>query len=369
MILLVILLMLTIAILTLPNWLVSIRELPTGSGKWQVGTTNLTWDATDRSGTRIVAKIWYPTDDRDNGNSSYIDRFGKGLTNSLPLNIVYKLIFWLLRHVSSPASIDATPIHHRDGLPIILFSPGFGGINYLYTVYALEFASHGFMTIGINHPLCNVGTMCTDGSQIKFEYFDPKIFSEPRQFEQYLGNINRSQSQNISTIIDKIILLDSQPSSLFYQRIDSSRIFAAGHSVGGAASFVACGHDRRILKAVNLDGAFIDLDIGDADYTGKNLLLINSDRDKYKPKNQKSLSQYEAIVSLEQLWMDKLDLKASLQKRIIESVTHIGFGDLSILINPKIGRKIGLLGSVDGATILQETSTLTIDFFNKPGEY
>jgi Platelet-activating factor acetylhydrolase, isoform II len=355
-----------IAIFALPYLLIARTEFPQPSGKWQVGTQDITWDTPDLSQIGIIAKVWYPTNDRSDKSSRYIDRLGRVFSDATATNLSYKLIFWLLLRVTtSPALIDAMPIDCPDGLPIILFSPGFGGINYLGTFYALEFASNGFIVIGINHPKSNVGTMCTDGSQLKFESFDPSIFNEPAKLEQYIGKVTQAQAQNISGIIDKVIQLDSVPDSLFYNRINNSKICAAGHSAGGAASFVACGQDRRILKAVDLDGTFIDLGIENADYTGKKLLSVNADREKYKPKEKKSLRQYDAIIAIDKLWMDKLAAKANLQQQIIESTTHYSFTDLSILINPKIGRKLGLLGRSDGLSILSETSKTMIDFFNE----
>ena len=320
-----------ITIFSLPYVLITRTELPKPSGKWQVGTQDMTWDKIDKSQTDIIAKVWYPTNDQYGKNSNYIDRLGRVFADTATINLFYKLIFWLLRRVTnSPASIDATPVDSPDGLPIILFSPGFGGINYLGTFYALEFASHRFIVIGINHPQSNIGTMCADGSQLKFENFDPKIFDEPTKLEQYIGTITQVQAQNISTIVDEIIQLNSISESLFYQRVNPSKIFAAGHSAGGAASFVACGQDRRVLKAVNLDGAFVDLEIEKAEYIGKKLLSINADREKYKPTNKKSLRQYDVIIERDKLWMDKLGDRANLDRQIIELTTHYSFTDLSI---------------------------------------
>jgi Platelet-activating factor acetylhydrolase, isoform II len=355
----------TIAMFALPYVLIARTKLPQPSGKYQVGTTDITWDAPNLSHSGIIAKVWYPTDDRSGENSPYIDRLGKVFADTTAINLSYKLIFWLFQRVNtSPALLNAIPIDRSDGLPTILFSPGFGGINYLSTFYALEFASHGFVVIGVNHPESNIGTMCVDGSQIKFGNFDLAIFNEPAKLEQFIGDVTQAQSQNISTIVDKVTQLDSVPKSLLYQRINTSKIFAAGHSIGGSASFVACGQDRRILKAVDLDGAFVDLEIENADYSGKKLLYINHDREKYQPKNKKSLSQYDAIIAIGKLWMDKLNAKANLQQQIIELTTHYSFTDLSILINPAIGRKIGLLGQADGLEILMKTSRMMIDFFN-----
>ncbi len=84
-----------------------------------------------------------------------------------------------------------------------------------------------------------------------------------------------------------------------------------------------------------------------------------------KPKNKKSLRQYNAIIEIDKLWMNKLDGKANLDRQIFELATHYSFTDLSILINYSIGKKLGLLGEADGFTILAQTSKTMIDFFNE----
>jgi hypothetical protein len=61
-----------IAIFALPYVLIARTELPQPSGKYQVGTTDTTWDAPDLSHSGIIAKVWYPTDDRSGKNSPYI---------------------------------------------------------------------------------------------------------------------------------------------------------------------------------------------------------------------------------------------------------------------------------------------------------
>ncbi len=355
-----------IAIFALPYVLISKNRLPQPSGRWQVGTSEIVWKSPDYSQTEIIANVWYPTAEKSGINSPYIHTIGRDFADPIAANLAYKLIFLLLRRVSTiPAFTNATPLQTPDGLPIILFSPGFGGINYLGTFYALEFASHGFLVIGINHPKSNVGTMCTDGSQIKFENFDPLIFNEPAKLEQYIGNVTRTQAINISTIVDEIICLNSTLGSLFYQTINSNKIFAAGHSAGGSSSFAACGRDRRISKGIDLDGTCVDLELEIADYTGKKLLLIYSDRETYKPKNKADIHQYNAMIAIDKKWTDKLLVRSDLQKTLFEATTHYGFTDLSILINPIVGKKIGLLGQVDGLTMLLKSSRIMINFLNE----
>jgi hypothetical protein len=100
-------------------------------------------------------------------------------------------------------------------------------------------------------------------------------------------------------------------------------------------------------------------------YTGKELLLIYSDREKYKSKNKEGICQYDAMISIDKKWTDKLANKVKLQKIWFRSTTHYGFTDLSILINATIGKKIGLLGQLDGLTILLESAKVMISFLNE----
>ena len=53
-----------------------------------------------------------------------------------------------------------------------------------------------------------------------------------------------------SQVLDKLIILNDNTDSLFYQKINVHQVFAAGNSAGGATSFIACGQDRRITKGV-----------------------------------------------------------------------------------------------------------------------
>ncbi len=365
-----IILALTIAIFTLPYLIISTNTLPQPSGQWQVGTTDIDWDAPNSTYRGIIAKVWYPTEEKSGINSPYIDRLRQGigsrLADEVPADLVYKLIFWLLRRIAvTSAFVNATPLDIPGGSPVILFSPGLGGINYLHTFHALEFASHGFVVVGINHPESNVGTMLADDSQIKFAKIDSSMMNDAIEFQAYVGNIMQQQAENISAVLDKIILLNSVPESLLDRKIDTNRIFAAGHSFGGGASFVACGKDRRITKGIDIDGIFIDLDIDRADYNGKQLLLIYSEREKYKPTAKKALDLYNIIVNSDREYLDRLSAIVNLEKLTFKSSVHAGFTDFSIFLNPAIGKKIGFLGDIDGLQVLSETSALMMNFFNK----
>jgi hypothetical protein len=120
------------------------------------------------------------------------------------------------------------------------------------------------------------------------------------------------------------------------------------------------GRDQRIAKGVNFDGLFIDAI--DTDYTDRELLLIGSDRDQFRPKNPKMRLQYDKIMDRDALRIDQLATKATLQRILLPMTGHLNFADVPLIIRPIVAQSIGFLGKVDGLEILLKTSAIAIDF-------
>ena len=301
-----------IFIFVLPYFLISANPFPQPSGKWKVGTADLIWDKPELSG--IIAKVWYPTETENDTSAPYIDRIDLILSAlTVGMNPLFKFIFnkRYFARIRTPASIDAIPATSPDGFPVIFFSPGLAAINFLNTFYALEFASHGFIVVGINHPGSSFSTMLTNGAQVGVDRALKELLTDPNtRFDRFAGDIINQQAAHISIVLDKVINLNHS-NSFLEQRIDLNQIFAAGHSIGGAASFIACGIDRRISKGVNFDGYFLDND--NTNYDLQELLLINSDRDRY-PKNKALRIKYEIDLEFakDKVRIEHLAAKANL---------------------------------------------------------
>ncbi len=347
-----------VGIILLPYWIILANPFPKPSGEWSVGTSNLSWDSSDRSG--IIAKVWYPTDIENITPSPYLDKLGQNFSSNIIVNLLLKLIFsnLFLGHVKIPVSIDVTPGKCPDGFPVILFSHGFFGINSLNTFYGLEFASHGFIVISINHPGSSISTMLADGSQIGI---NADGLAQP---ELLAIKVAVDRASDLSIILDRVISLNSNRDSFLYQRINTSKIFAAGHSIGGSASFVACGQDRRILKSVNFDGFFYmeEIDLSCAD---KEFLLIQPDRYQSRSKQKKYQTEYDLLMAKDNLRITQLLDSPNFHHLLLPSVTHLSFVDLPLVINPRLSKSISLFGKADGLELLLQTSKITIDFFNK----
>ncbi len=366
----------------LPYLLISANPFSELSGKWSVGTTDLIWDTPDLSG--IIAKIWYPTEIENSIPAPYIDRIDSILSAlTARKSPLYKFIFKLyLGRIKTPVTRDAILGDISDGFPVILLSPGFGGINFINTFYTLEFTSHGAIVVGINHPGSSAIALLSNGSAVgideKTNEMTKRLFSNngkllqenPNEFARLVDETACGammlQADNLSCVVDKVIDLNSNSDSFLYGKVNEARIFAAGHSIGGSASLVACGQDQRIAKGVNLDGYIIDPALtGDSmNYKNKKLLLINSERKKY-PKDQSMRRWMNLLYAGDEIRIEQLSTTANLQRIVVPLAGHFNFSDLPFLITiPALVRSIGLMGDGDGRKLLKETATISIEFFN-----
>jgi dienelactone hydrolase len=350
-----------LGIVALPYWLMPTNPFPKPSGKWQVGTSNLTWDSPNHAG--IIAKVWYPTDIENIIPSNYIDELGKTFSSNIVINLLLNLIFShpFLDHIKTPVSIDVAFCESQDSFPVILFSHGLFGINFLNTFYALEFASHGFITIGINHPGSSVSTMLADGSQIGMKQELLDMFDRP---EILASQVTIDRANDISMVVDKVISLNFTNDSFLHQKINTDKIFAAGHSSGGSAVFAACGKNRRISKSINFDGFFYMNEI-DIDFAGKEFLLIQSSRNNYVSKGGESQIKFDLMMEKDKIRIEQLSGNVHFHHLLLQSATHVSFMDLPVIINPALSKPLGLFGKTDGLDLLLKTSTAAIDFFNK----
>ena len=346
----------------LPYGLISANPFPEPSGHWKVGTSELIWHSPSYSG--IVAKVWYPSSTEQESHSPYIDRLDRTLaamTQGLsPLVKLFVNRFYLGR-IQTPSSSNATLALGQDGFPVVLLSPGLAGVNFLYTFYALELASYGFIVIGINHPEWSSGTLLVDGSQVGLNQPD---FTDTERADALFASITEQKASNLSAVLDELLNLATTPESWLHQKVDTNRIFAAGHSSGGAASFLACGTDPRITKSVNLDG-FLYMNGIDIDGMEKAFLLILSNRDKYALQSSKSQSSFDVVMAKDKTRIDRFVDHANACKHLLHSASHLSFTDLPLILNPVLSKRSGLFGEGDGLDLLSRTSAMMIDFFGE----
>ncbi|MFE3451864.1 alpha/beta hydrolase family protein [Nonomuraea sp. NPDC059194] len=107
--------------------------------------------------------------------------------------------------------------------PVIVWGNGTGGAPLVYRDLLLQWASHGFIVSAANTPMSNLGISMRAG-------------------------------------IDALSQRDADPSSIFFGKVDLTRIGASGHSQGGAAAIVV-GADARVDSILPIQpGPLADID-------------------------------------------------------------------------------------------------------------
>ena len=118
------------------------------------------------------------------------------------------------------------------GLPLIIYSHGFGGYHKDSTHVAEYLASNGYIVAAIDFPLSSA--------------------QSPAGVPQLLDVVN--QPGDVSAVIDQVLMLNNDPNSVLHNRIDPNNIGAMGLSLGGLTTALVSFHpdlkDERIKAAV-----------------------------------------------------------------------------------------------------------------------
>jgi len=230
-------------------------SLPGPTGPFAVGRRVLRWTDVSRrevlsaspADTRgVVAWIWYPAAPSPAGKpAAYVDaldRVAKGLTRAETS---------LARKGVTHALDSVAPAGESSPWPIVLFSPGSGMLPALYTTFAEELASHGYVVVGIDHPYDDRAVLLSDGRVVS-QAKQPSGGEELLRFERERVGVRTADLRfalDQMTRIERGELADSLSGHL-----DLSQVGVFGHSVGGMTAAQFCQEDTRVRACGNLDG-------------------------------------------------------------------------------------------------------------------
>lgn len=240
--------------------------LPEPSGTSGVGTMTFHVGAdpgAEREQTMV--QLWYPAKTRaDQARAAWLEP--EVATVQAPalarlLGVDAASIPDLERVVSnSVAGADAAGA----GVPVVVFSPGLGSTRTTSTAIAEQLASDGIAVLAVDHP--------GDSAAIRFPDGTVRIGTRAAQFEAAASDTDRlralSNDATAARARDLIGALDllsglngggTDPDGLTLPAgqagtLDTSRVIAMGHSLGGAAALQVAADDRRFVGAVDLDG-------------------------------------------------------------------------------------------------------------------
>ena len=169
-------------------------------------------------------------------------------------------------HQSSKGVVDAPLAATAEPLPIILFSHGSGGIPWQSTFLTPHLASHGFVVVAPPHPGNTAADCfpCTDPAGMMDAFFN--------------------RPPDMLFVLDSMMALANDPSSMFYRALDAGRVGISGHSFGGLdTQELAANSSDRFIAALtmappagdNIPAIMTDIDIP--------IMVMGGERDNVCP--------------------------------------------------------------------------------------
>ena len=328
--------------------------LPAPTGSFNVGVRSYhVVDATrdewftenDESDHReLMMKVWYPTTYSGfDKRTEYMDEITfSWLRNQGPVplftipNDAYTYVHPYVYENVQPA--------RNVSFPVLLFSPGYDGVDVIYTSFIDELVSHGYVVVSMNHPYVSGVTVFPDG-RAKYIADRPGNFSESREFLMHSQRTVIDDALFVLDTIEDMNTSDSLLSGIF----DLSNVGMFGHSFGGAATMSCCYEDERVQAGFTLDGVVYD------DFlTGQietPFLLMCAEQRFYHSSYDHVWNQFSSDAY---------------QVGIIGSA-HYDFTDVGILLShflPFIPRSVLGFGSVDSQYLIRVTRLFEKAFFD-----
>ncbi|MFI9322684.1 alpha/beta hydrolase family protein [Kitasatospora aureofaciens] len=248
-------------------WAFPVPVFPEPSGDFAVGTRVVQWTDPRRPETftadpddrrTVVVQLWYPARKSPEGTqrAQYLGRTEQeARTVSEALARGVGLPGFLVDGVprARTRSVFDAPVAGTGGrFPLVLFSPGSGGVRTQNTAWAEELASHGYVVAALDHPYDSAAVVLADGRTITTETASS---GDPEQDEKLAADWTAVRAADLGFVLTRLDGLDrGEVTDPLTGRLDTGRVAVAGHSMGGAAALQAARQDRRFGAVIDLDG-------------------------------------------------------------------------------------------------------------------
>ncbi|HWH01746.1 MAG TPA: hypothetical protein VNV66_21080, partial [Pilimelia sp.] len=247
-------------------WALPVPVFPEPSGPFRVGTTVRQWTDPGRpelasaepdDRRTIVVQLWYPARESPAGvpRSRYLGRTEEEARAVADALAAYVDAPGFLLHGARCARTHAVPdAAVADGggrFPVVLFSPGLGGVRTQNTAWAEELASQGYVVAALDHPYDSAAVVLAGGRTV---HTHVAATGDPDEDERLVAGWTAVRAADLSFTLTQLGRLDrGEIAGPLAGRLDTRRAAATGHSVGGAAALRAARQDHRFTAVINLD--------------------------------------------------------------------------------------------------------------------
>ena len=347
-------------------------KFPTPTGPYRVGTVSMR--LVDNSRAEMLSKkpqpyrelmiqIWYPAEP---ATGAAVDRYLSNLDGPNAAELKQQIYGTLLRQldlVKTHACREAPLSAAKPRYPVLIFSPAWSGARNQNTFQVGEFASHGFVAVGIDHTYCSGVTVFPDG-RIEYSSSDLDLdFKTPEGVRRYLTNADAQiqiRTQDASFVLNELEKMNATNSSgLFAGRLDISRVGIFGHSFGGAVAAQACFVDKRFKAGLNMDGMLFQESARLP--VEQPFMFMNSDEAR-PTKEQMARDTYVKMVG------DSWEVQDDFLKRnggynlTLRDAKHINFSD-NALFSPL--RRLTGAGRINAHRCMAVVNGYSLAFFRK----
>ncbi|GIP56918.1 MULTISPECIES: alpha/beta hydrolase family protein [Paenibacillus] len=355
------------AALAVPLYAFPLIVLPSPTGPHHVGTVNYHWIDDSRAEVRtaaegdnreVMVRVWYPAKLVDNMRPApyaHPARQLKLLGKGQPLYV--NAIIDSFKNVKTHSYLHLPVSSAQSGYPVLLFSPGFGASNFMYTSMTENLASHGYIVVAVEHPYyTEIPTLFPDGRVTK----EKVVIAEESLVWDNMDEHMQLWVDDIKFVLHRLHdLNEKDPHNILAGRLDLHRIGMLGHSFGGAAAAQVMHQDSRVLSGVNMDGFpfgakiddglpnpflyiqtsysddFANLELSDEDWSGSSEYSGLDLKIEYAREAAELLQRKEGI------------LKNGGMEWVVPEADHMSFSDI-VLYSPLFGnRDLSLLEKVN----------------------
>ncbi|MFL1897966.1 hypothetical protein ACJWDR_02605 [Streptomyces tauricus] len=248
-------------------WAFPVPVFPEPSGHFAVGTRVMQWTDANRPETAtadphdrrtVVVQLWYPARKSPAGaqRAQYLGRTEhEARTVSDALARGAGLPGFLIDGVPrahTHAVFNASVASGGGRFPVVLFSPGSGGVRTQNTAWAEELASHGYLVAALDHPYDSAAVVLTDGRTIRTTLTST---GDRDKDAASAADATAVRAADLGFVLTQLGRLDrGEIAGPLTGRLDTGRVAATGHSMGGAATLQAARQDRRFDAVIDLDG-------------------------------------------------------------------------------------------------------------------
>ncbi|UYQ64947.1 alpha/beta hydrolase family protein [Streptomyces peucetius] len=248
-------------------WALPVPVFPAPSGSFAVGTSVVQWtdpgrpeNATSEADDRrtVVVQLWYPArkSPSEARRAAYLGRTDREVEIVSDALAAYAGIpgFLLdgLPRARTHAVVDAPVAGGNGRFPVVLFSPGLGGVRTQNSAWAQELASHGYVVAALDHPYDSAAVVLADGRTIRTKV---TATGDDDRDEELAVGWTAIRAADLSFVLSQLdrVTRGEIPGPVS-GRMDTGRVAVAGHSLGGGAALQAARQDDRFDAVIDLDG-------------------------------------------------------------------------------------------------------------------